>query len=59
MLIKFRARSKKGQSVLEYTLLASLAIIAFLATASFLTNLKDGVFKQHFNSAKSRIKGTL
>jgi hypothetical protein len=47
----------KAQSVLEYALLASLAIVAFLALGSFLTNLRDGAFKDHFRSTRVRITG--
>lgn len=58
MKIQRLAKSSKAQSVLEYALLASLAIMAFLAMSSFLTSLKGNAFKSHFTTVKSRITGS-
>jgi len=57
-LEKFKISYKtSGQSVLEYTLLVTIAIVGLLVGTMFLSKLKDDKFEQHFKAAGHKIGG--
>jgi cell division protein FtsL len=56
-LKKFLKSKEKSQSIIEYSLLVAIAIIALLL-AHFLINVKNNAFENHFGIAKFYIGGT-
>lgn len=47
---------RKGQNLIEYTLLVAIAIITLLLT-NFVINVKNGAFKNHFTDVSRRFFG--
>ena len=54
--ISLRGRLSRGQTILEYALLVSVSVLAFLAASSFIFNLKDGAFENHFTVMNEAIR---
>ncbi len=46
-----------GQSVMEYTLLVTIAIIGILVVGMFVSRLKTNAFEDHFQAAGHAIGG--
>jgi Flp pilus assembly pilin Flp len=56
---KSRMSRIAGQSFIEYVLLTGIALVAIIASSSFVINLKNGAFTQYFNSVKSTLTNDL
>ncbi len=46
---------KRGQSTIEYVLLAAITVVALVVGSNFVAKIKTGGFEKHFQSANYRL----